>query len=137
MLLPLMWAGTGALVAGCERASSPSQYQTLSGRVLARDTETRELSVSVRRRHPGEPVEQTVFCVVTDDSEVYINDMFSTLEALEVEDTIELVGRYDRDPQQERFVVSLAYVNRRLPPPALPDLPPPTTQPTTQPQHEG
>ncbi|HUU97472.1 MAG TPA: hypothetical protein VM487_17185, partial [Phycisphaerae bacterium] len=53
MLLPLMWAGTGVLVAGCERASSPSQYETLIGRVLARDTKTRELSVSVRRKQPG------------------------------------------------------------------------------------
>jgi hypothetical protein len=135
-LVPLACALAAGLNAGCERTRSPRQYATLTGHVLACHTDTGELSVRVPRKQPGTPSEQPIFCVITKDSEIYVDDMFSTMAAIEVNDTIELVGYHDPDPRQERFVVSFAYVDRQLPPPPLPELPPPTTQATSQPQEE-
>jgi hypothetical protein len=134
--LPLVLVIALGLGTGCEQRGKPQHYETLTGRVLGRQTDTGELSVSVPRRIPGKPAEQTVFCVVTKDSEIYVNDMLRSMEAIDVNDAIELVGYYDSDPRQERFVVSFAYIDRRELPPPLPDLPPPPTQPTTQPEEE-
>lgn len=123
--------GALGLLGGCERAAAPRLYQTLAGWVVARHAGTGELLVRVGGSGPAR--EQTVFCVVTKDSEIYVNDMFTTIEAVRIGDAIEVVGYPDPDPRQERFVVSCARIERDLPAPPIPDLPPPSTAPATQP----
>lgn len=109
----------------CSRQDPPSPYQVFSGTVKALDTETGELFIRPKRApHPWR-FDRNVPCVVTKDSEIYMNDRFSRLDEIVVGDLIESVGYRDHD----RFVLSLVSVTRIQPEPPLPELSPPTTAP--------
>ncbi|MCH8805029.1 MAG: hypothetical protein IH986_02950 [Planctomycetes bacterium] len=115
--------GTLAPQTGCTKQPRSSQYDTLTGIVETRDAETGELSVQEFPRLAGRS--RTVLCVINKDAEVYVNDRFSTIDRIQIGDTIELIGHRDADPQLERFIVSFASITRILPPPPPPDLTPP------------
>ena len=111
--------------AGCDKPRPRARYTVLSGKVVACHTDTGELSVRVSRRRPEGPTEETIYCLITRDAEIYVNDKVSSIDEIQLGDAVELVGRRDADPQLERFVVSFAYFDRPLPPPPRPDLTPP------------
>jgi len=92
----------------------------LAGRVRESRPETGELTVEVRGPAPGRPAVE--ICNLTKDSEIYINDRFSSIDQIQVGDAVELLGYRDPNPRLERFVVSFAYVDHPQPPPPAPEL---------------
>lgn len=130
MLLALSW------VAGCEEPPPPTHYTVFSGKVVAYHTDTGELRVRATRRTSQGPFEQTIYCLITRDAEIYVNDKVSSIGEIQLGDAVELVGRHDPDPQAERFVVSFAYFDHPLPPPPRPDLTPAPAPATEEPQDQ-
>ncbi|MFQ5806876.1 MAG: hypothetical protein ACE5I3_10540 [Phycisphaerae bacterium] len=117
--------------AGCEDRSPPDRYSVLAGKVVACRTDTGELSVRGLRRTAEGPTEETIHCLITRGSEIYVNDKFSSIGEIQLGDAVELVGRRDSDPRLEHFVVSFAYFDRPLPAPPRPELKPASTPATT------
>jgi len=116
---------------GCDKPPPRAHYNVLSGKVTACHTDTGELTVRAARRTPEGPIEETVYCLLTRDAEIYVNDKVSSIEEIQLGDAVELVGRRDPDPRVERFIVSFAYLDHPLPPPSPPDLTP-APAPATQ-----
>lgn len=101
------------VLAGCQPPPARHTYAVLAGEVLSCHPRTGELTMraagALRRG------DDTVYCVLTQDSEIYINDRFSAIDAISIGDSIELVGYRDARPPLERFVVSFAHVARAEP----------------------
>jgi len=106
------------LVGGCERRADEKAYQVFTGVVRALDVETGEVFVRPDELPDWWHGGRTIFCVVTKDSEAYLNDRFAAIEEIGVGDTIEVIGYRDG----ERFVVTQANVARAEPLPAEPRL---------------
>ena len=125
------WFTVGAddgLATAC-RVLTPGSTQPVPG--FQRDgqgpghAETGELFIRPERApHPWR-FDRNIPCVVTKDSEIYMNDCFSGLGEIEVGDLIESIGYRDHD----RFILSLVSVTRNQSEPPLPELSPPTTEP--------
>jgi len=115
---------------GCEARREPGHYSVLAGEVIACQPDTGELTIRGPRRTAEGPEEQTSYCLITRDSEIYINDRFSSIREIRPGDTVELIVRRDSDPQSgpdaglQRYVVAFAYVDRPLPPAPRPELTP-------------
>ena len=123
-------AGTLLLVGigltGCDDRTRPlARYSVLAGHVAACHPDTGELTIRGPRRSSTGPAEAVTYCLVTRDTEIYINDRFSSIEEIQIGDAVELIGRPDSDPQLERFVISFAYLDQPLPSPPTPELAPP------------
>lgn len=127
-LVALLCVGAG--LAGCDEPPTRNFYRTIRGAVVACQPTTGELAVRVEQVTSGAAPSETVNCIVTSDSEMYINDKISSLSDIQLGDEIELVGYWERG-ELEKFVVSFASVDHPLPPPARPALKPPP-EPTTQ-----
>lgn len=112
------------------------EYEAVRGIVEAHHADTGEFTVRVQAAPLVEPEERALSCVLTDDSELYVNDKFSTIDAIEVGDAVELYGYRDPNPRVKRFVVTLANITHPEPDPPLPDLTPTTTAPASQPEEE-
>jgi hypothetical protein len=121
------------LLIGCDRQESPSPYESLDGFVQARDPEAGEFTVRVSDRLRRSTESRAELCIVTKDTEVYINDKFDAIENIRVGDPIEVIGFRERNPQLRRFFVSFAYVTQRHPPVRPPDLRPRITENQTDP----
>lgn len=119
---------------GCRGASGPAQHEALVGTVESIQPDTAQVTIRVAEsRGPwSEPTRVTG--LLTNDAEVYVNDRYVGLEGVRVGDTVELIGYRDPNPRTERFIVCLARIARNAPAPPVPDLTPPASQPTTQPQ---
>jgi len=126
-LIPL-WA--------CGEQSRASKYEILSGTVEGVRAETGQLRVRPDDERHGRDENRKVACLLTSDAEVYINDRFSSFDAIEIGDAVELVGYREQTPHTERFVVALAQITRNEPPPPEPELASPSTQPTSQRQEK-
>ncbi len=123
------------VASGCRKPSTPSDYTVLAGTVESLRAETTcELTVRPGRRWSGHIKTATISCLLTNDAEIYVNDRFSSFAAIAIGDEVELIGYRESNPRGERFVVAFAYITRNEPLPGPPDLSPPTTNPTTQPQ---
>src|SRR5262245_40683311 len=109
-LLHALLAAAVVLIAGCERKNAPPAYEVREGVVVERHSDTGELAVRVVQQKRDKTEERTIFCIVTKDSEVYINDVLSRLDAVNVGDAIEIVGYPEPTPRFERFVISFAHV---------------------------
>ena len=94
--------------AGCDERDAPQPYQVFTGAVRYLDQDTGELFVRPEQTPKGWQPGRNILCVVTNDSEIYINDCFRGIEDIRVGDAIELAGYRDR----ERFVVSLGNITR-------------------------
>lgn len=123
--LSLLVAGMLVWLTGCTRQEQQQPYQVFSGRVKALDVETGELFVRPDEAPRPWRSDRNVPCVVTKDSEIYINDRFSDIDDIRVGDRLELVGYRDAD----RFVVTFAEISRAQRPPPEPNLQPPATAP--------
>jgi len=121
----------GALLlslAACKPPVPVNQYVMVVGTVAACLPETGEMTVRVLRAASGGRTKtKDVYCTVTSDSEVYINDAFSSIERIEIGNEVELIGYREHDARLERFVVRFANVIQPLPAPPLPDLAAPRT----------
>jgi hypothetical protein len=127
-------AALAAALTGCERSTAPSYFSVLRGAVRSVNQETGELSVdAVRRTSRGESI-TTEYCLLTKDSEIYINDRFASIGQLMIGDQVELIGCRDATAGVDRFHVTYAQINRPVPP-----APPPliaaasATRPTKRP----
>ena len=105
--------------AGCERSVGAPTYQAVGGVVEACQLETGEMTVRLTGRE-ARSSEEKLHCVITKDSEIYVNDRFTKLQDIEVGDRVELIGYRDPSPQQERFVVTYAYGLHAMERPAMP-----------------
>lgn len=124
----------GALAA-CDDPRSVRHYEVVLGVVIAVHADTGELSVEI----PQNPTPRTqirsrvLSCIVTRDTELYLNDMFVSIDAVEPGDRIQVIGSRDPDPQLDRLAVHTAYLTRTVP--SAPDPPAaliPTTRSTTR-----
>lgn len=109
------------LFAGCERKSAAPPYQFLEGTVAERHSDTGELQIALAppRRGAAEPL--LAFCLVTKDSELYIDDVLGQLDDVQPGDRIDLVVYRDPNPRMERFIVSYGYIRPLRPPAAAAD----------------
>lgn len=96
-------------IAGCDHPAPAPRYLVQSGTVTTCSFDTGELTIATRQRTAGPPRAETVDCVVTKDSEVYVNGRFARFDAINVGDAVTLVGYQDPNPRSGRFVVSYAY----------------------------
>lgn len=119
---------------GCRGASGPEQHEALLGTVEGIQPDTAQITLRVAEsRGPwSEPTRVT--CLLTNDAEVYVNDRYAGLAGVRIGDTVELIGYRDPNPRTERFIVCLARIARNEPAPPMPDLTPPASRPTSQPQ---
>jgi hypothetical protein len=117
------------LLAGCAARRPASRHEAYTGVVEYVRPDAGQLTVRLARV-PGEE-DQRLACLLSSDSEVYINDRFSRVEEVLVGDVIEFFGVHDPDPRAERFLVALAHITRTEPPAPEPTFtsPPPSTQP--------
>lgn len=123
-----------ASLRGCPPPDSTTRYEVLLGTVVGLRAETGQLTVQTVESHPDGSKSRKISCLLTKTTEIYVNDRFSSFDAIAMGDTVRLVGHRDPEPQTERLVVSFANILRNEPLPPEPDLSPPTTRPTTQPQ---
>ena len=98
------------LLSGCDRESGRQDYRALSGVVTERRPDTGELSGPFKAAGEREP--SIVSCLITRDSEVYINDRLGSIEDVRVGDRIAVIGYYEPDPQPARFVISYGRIRR-------------------------
>ena len=109
-LLALCWA-----VQGCGEPAPAQRYKVSAGKVLSCRPDTGELEIQLDVR-PSARGPRRLFCVVTSDSEIYINDQTESIDAIQLGDAVELVGYRDPTPGMERFVVTFAYFEHPMPP---------------------
>ncbi len=137
------WVRTGAgvllvgLVAvglvGCERPTPSHAYTVLAGTVLSCNPEAGELTLELRDQ-PARKWSGRVPCVLTKDSEVYVNDRFSSLAEIQVGNAVEVIGYREANRRLETFVVAYAYVEQPGPPVKTPPLLLPRPEETSQPR---
>lgn len=123
-----------ATLCGCPPPDSTTRYEVRLGTVVGLRAETGQLTVQTVEGHLGGSKSRKISCLLTTTTEIYVNDRFSSFDAIAMGDTVRLVGHRDPEPRTERFVVSFANIMRNEPLPPEPDLSPPTTRPTSQPQ---
>ncbi len=121
---------------GCDVQTQPVRYEAISGIVESVSTTTGQVTVRISEERSGRERGEELLGLITSDSELYINDRFSSFDAIEIGDSVELIGYQDRAPvsRAERFIISLARITRNIPLPPEPDLSPPKPEPTTQPE---
>jgi len=122
------------LSAGCREQPRPREHAVFRGTVESLRADTGQLTVSALGAGQRQQPNQKLSFLLTNDTEVYINDRFTSFDSIEIGDTVELIAYPDPDIREERFVVSLASITRNVPAPAEPDLSPPASAPTTQPK---
>jgi hypothetical protein len=120
--------------AGCEQSQPPADYDVITGTVERTRAETGELTIRPRNPWTTGTDEPPLQCLITNDTEIYVDDRFSSFDAIQYGDKVELIGHPDPSPRGERFVVTLAHIERNEPAPPPPDLRPATTQPTQPPK---
>ncbi len=98
------------LLSGCDRDPRRQNYRTLSGVVTERRPDTGELSGPFKA--PGEREPSMVSCLMTRDSEVYVNDRLGSIQDVRVGDHMAVIGYYEPDPQPARFVISYGRIRR-------------------------
>lgn len=124
-------------LAGCTEQPPEHHYSVLSGKVISCDAEIGELHVEVTGAANRKSKPDRIHCVVTQDSEVYVNDRFTTLREVHVGDAVELIGYREPDRRLESFVVGFAYFRQPLAPAVVPaifaDQPPTTSSAPAEP----
>lgn len=130
-MAPIAFAVAAVAIGGCDDERSPERFSVFSGKVLAYHADTGEITVRGVRRRDREGDDQTIHCLITRDSEIYINDMLCSIDDIQLGDAIELIGREDPAAEPKSFLVSYAYVEHPTPPAPPPDLTP-ASAPATQ-----
>ncbi len=113
-LLGLAWS--------CERQLPTNRHDAITGVVQSQQVELGQLTI---RPIPGRPElgeNPTVQCLLSTDAEVYVNDQYSAPDAIQVGDTVEVIGHHDANSRTDRFLVCLVLITRPAPLPPAPDL---------------
>ncbi len=100
---------------GCGRDSRGQKYETESGVVTQRNTSTGEIAVSSDAERPA------ISCIITRDSEIYVDDQLSSIEDVRIGDRIAVVGYREREPGLEHFIISYGRIQRPSPPSVPPE----------------
>ena len=117
----LLALGAAWTLSGREKQLPANRFDALSGTVQSLHADMGQLTVRASALRPDAETDPYVHCLLSGDAEVYINDKFSSIGAIEVGDTAELIGY--RDPNRvERFLVCLVHITRGEPLPPAPDL---------------
>lgn len=82
--------------------------------------DTGEISVEFLLPESTRP--RVLSCVVTRDTELYLNDLATTLGRIAPGDTIQVIGVREPDPRLERLAIATAYVARDEPAAPIPPL---------------
>ena len=129
----LAWTAlaTALAIAGCEDERTPARFSVFSGKVLSYHAETGEMTVRGARRRDRDGQEHTIHCLITRDSEIYINDMLCSIDDIQLGDAVEMIGREDASADPMSFLVSYAYIEHPTTPAPPPDLTP-ASAPATQ-----
>jgi hypothetical protein len=112
---------------GCEKQLPANRFDILTGTVQSLHADVGQLTIRTSSLRADPDASPYVHCVLGGDAEVYINDRFSALAAIQIGDTAELIGYRDPD-RAERFLVCLVHITRSEPLPPAPDLSLPSTQ---------
>lgn len=107
-------------LSGCQRQTPPSAFETCWGRVEDCNVESGEWSLRVTQSRQPALQDQVVTCVVTKDSEIYVNDLLRRIDAVQVGDEV-LVVLSAEAAGPERYVVCMAQIRKELPPPPRPN----------------
>ncbi|MBL8881039.1 MAG: hypothetical protein JNG88_18135, partial [Phycisphaerales bacterium] len=108
------------IAAGCDDARSVRVYEFLQGTVSAVHVDTGEISVEFVT--PGTNRTRVLSCVVTRDTELYLNDLATSLARIAPGDAIQVIGVREPDPRLERLAIATAYVAREEPAAPVPPL---------------
>ncbi len=100
-----VFALPGLLLTACSRHDAASHFKAIEGVVVSRSA-AGDLSIRLLDQDDDEP--ETQRCVLTNDSEIYVDGKFCPVEEIRTGDPIELLGYRDQD----RFAVSLANIRR-------------------------
>ncbi len=131
----LLGLGVAWALSGCEKQLPANRFDVFSGTVQALHADMGQLTLRATTPRPEFENNPYVHCLLGNDAEVYINDKFSAIGAIEVGDTAELIGY--RDPNRaERFLVCMVHIKRGEPLPPAPDLSTPNTPSAAAPQRE-
>lgn len=121
---------------GCSRPQEKGgAYLVFGGTVRGVSPETGKLHVVISEPRGSDWMGRTMECVLTSDSELYLNDRFATLSEIQERDSVQVIGYFDRD-EREQFWVTQAEVSRPVPPPPVPVLGAPASQPSSAPVQE-
>jgi hypothetical protein len=112
--------GAALLLCGCDRAVPRHHYTLIAGTISAIHDDTGQITLRPTSESGAPPASQSIDCVITKDSEIYVNDRFSALADLAIGDPIEIIGYGDPNPRLEAFVTSYVYLTRPVAPPAAP-----------------
>lgn len=116
-------ATTLLCIAGaCRPPSAPSGYITLTGLVQTMRSEVADFTLRLTTAPPAVRAKgDTIACITTEDTEIYLNDRAMSLEVVRPGDTVELVGYIEpENPRGLRFVVTFAFIKRDEPAPPDP-----------------
>lgn len=105
---------------GCDPSPPSYAYQSVTGRVTECHPDTGDLTVAPERGARGSP--RPLLCVVTADSEIYINDRLSAIERVAVGDPIVIIGYRESNAAAGQLVISYARIQRpadQIAPPAF------------------
>lgn len=119
--------------AGCREPGGSTHYEVFGGTVETLRADTFDLTIRPGDEWAGRVPGPAVSCLLTKNTEIYINDRFSRFDAIAIGDGVELIGYFeDAAAGGQRYVVSFAYITRNEPLPPAPDLSLPAPQPETQ-----
>jgi hypothetical protein len=97
--------------AGCQRSEPSPAYAIVAGAVTSRLEETGELTIDLAPESRSSRSPESIACVLTSDSEIYVSEQFAALSDVPVGARVEIVGQWQRD----RLVVGTLRVERPLP----------------------
>ncbi len=126
-----VFAAAVLLLPACDRARAPRTHRLVEGVVESVRPDAGQLIV---RRTPigrdkGDP---RLACLLTSDSEIYINDRFCRAEEIVAGDTVEVIGTPDTNPRSDWFLVLSARITRTAEAPRDPELPRAVPEPRSQ-----
>ncbi|MBI5864525.1 MAG: hypothetical protein HZB38_08465 [Planctomycetes bacterium] len=119
------WSGglgfiAAAALPACSPPAAPNHFSVLTGVVKSCNRETGDLTVeSVRRTRRAEAT-VAEYCVITKDTEIFINEQCAGLDRIQIGDEVELIGYREATPPNDRFVVVSARCNHPEPPASAP-----------------
>ena len=121
--------GLWLAITGCGRQLPTNRHEVLVGTVQSLRPEIGQMTVHVSTPRLDVSKASDVPCLLGGDAEIYVNDKFSTLGAIQVGDAVELIGYRHADPRTDACVVALARIARSEALPPAPELTPSTTGP--------
>lgn len=121
----------GLCGAGCERDAASPRYEAVSGVVAAWSADAGELTIRTENESGGR---FDRVCIVTKDTEVYVNDRLAGPDAIAAGDSVSVMGYQNAAARDDRLVVSTARLERAGPAPRIPEF---LTAAGTEPDRAG